>query len=367
MIFLEVDSVPYEGFTEISVIRSLGAISGAFNFRATSSQKKPLPVQIGQACRVLINDTPVVNGFIETIDIDYDSSTHNIVIAGRDKTMDVIDCSTLVNELSGTLSLETVIRKILDGNGLTDIQVINNVSGLKSFKDGDIESAEVGETRFEYMDKYARKRQVLLTGDGKGNIVITRSGSNNAVTSLINVIGGENNNIKSGGTSYSETNLFNRYVVRSQQNPSALSSGGSIPSTEIVNQSGTAIDNNVRLTRVREIRPDQSGSSDDSKQFALWSKNIAIARSFNYTAVVQGFYQDEKETRLWVPNEIVSVEDDFAGISSRVNAQLLIDTVEYKLSNDSGSTATMTCVDKDSYTLQTEQDLRDSRANDLGI
>ena len=366
MIFLEVDGQQYEGFTEISVVRSVASLSGAFNFRATSKQRNPLPVREGQACTVLIDDNKVIDGYIETVNIEYDSTSHTISIAGRDKTMDVIDSSTLTKELSGTLQIEAVIRKILDGNGLTDIEVINNVSGLAPFKDGDIESAEVGESRFEYMERYSRKRQVLLTGDGSGNIVITRSGATNAQTSLLNVIGGDNNNIKSGRTSYSGTGLFNRYVVRSQQNPVALEGAGSITASELVSQSGEATDSEVRASRILEIRPDQSGSNNDSKQFATWSKNIARAKSFGYSAVVQGHYQDEAGTRLWAPNEIVSVKDDFAGMESRVDAKLLIKSVEYKLSDSEGSTTEITCVDKNSYTLQAEQDLRDSRANDLG-
>jgi prophage tail gpP-like protein len=366
MITLEVDSTPYQGFTEISVLRSVGAISGSFSFTATSSKKISLPIQMGQSCRVLINETPVINGYVEAVNIDYDANTHNIGISGRDKTMDVIDSSTVIKELSGTLSLKQVIRQILDGNGLQNIGITNLVSGLKSFNSGDIESAEVGETVFEYIDKYARKRQVLLTGDGDGNIVITRSGTTNAITSLLNVINGTNNNILSASASYAETNLFNKYTVRSQQNPVALKNSGSISTANLVSQSGTATDNEVRATRILEVRPSQSGSSKDSKEFALWLKNINRGKSFNYTAVIQGYYQDLDQTKLWIPNEIVSIKDDFIGMSSQLNAEMLIDTVEYKLSNTEGSTTVITCVDKNAYTLEAKANIRDARANDLG-
>lgn len=366
MIFLEVDGLTYEGFKDISVVVSLGAISGSYSFGVTSSKKVSLPIQEGQSCRVLIDDTPVINGFVESIPIAYDAETHTIQIAGRDKTMDAIDSSAVVKELSGTLSLEAAMRQILDGNGLQDIEIINQVSGLAPFKDGDIESAEVGETVFEYIEKYSKKRQVLLTRDGNGNIVITRSGTANAVTALLNVIGGTNNNIKSGSGQYIGTELFNKYTVRSQQNPVALENAGDVSTSEIVNQSGTVFDSNVRATRILEIRPDQAGSSEDSKQFAIWNRNIRRAKAFTYTAVVQGHYQDEAKTRIWIPNEIVSINDDFVGMSSQLNAKMLIDTVEYKQNIDSGTTTSITCVDKNAYTLQAEQDTRDLRANDLG-
>lgn len=365
MIFLEVNGETFEGFTEISVIRSIGAISGSYSFGVTSSKKISLPIQEGQACRVLIDETPVINGYVETIPIEYDSQSHTIQISGRDKTMDVIDSSSVVKELSGTLSFQAAIRQVLDGNGLQDIDIINQVSGLEPFKDGDIESAEVGESVFEYIEKYARKRQVLLTGDGNGNIVITRSGTANATTALLNVVNGTNNILSASGQ-YSGTDLFNKYIVRSQQNPVALENAGNIATSEIVNQSGTVTDSNVRATRILEIRPDQAGSSEDSKQFATWTRNIRRSKAFSYTAVVQGHYQDEAKTRLWIPNEIVSINDDFMGMNSQLNAKMLIDTVEYRQNLDSGTTTAITCVDKNAYTLQAEQDVRDARANDLG-
>lgn len=366
MIFLEVDGITYEGFTDISVICSVGAISGSYTFGVTSSEKVSLPIQEGQSCRVLIDDTPVINGYVETIPIAYDSETHTIQISGRDRTMDAIDSSTVLKELAGTLSLQSAMRQILDANGLQEIEVISNVSGLAPLKDGDIESAEVGETAFEYMEKYSKKRQVLLTRDGKGNIVITRSGTVNAITALLNVVDGTNNNILSGSGEYNGTNLFYKYTVRSQLNPTALDNAGSVSAGEISSQFGVAFDD-VRKTRVLEIKLDQSGSKEDCEQFAIWTRNIRRAKAFPYKAVIQGHYQDKAKTRLWVPNEIVSINDDFVGMSSQLNAKMLIDTVEYKQNLEDGTTTIITCVDKNAYTLQAEQDLRDSRANDLGI
>ena len=367
MIFLEVDGKTYEGFTDISVMCSVGAISGSYTFGVTSTKKVSLPIQEGQSCRVLIDDTPVINGYVETIPIAYDDKTHTIQISGRDRTMDAIDSSTVLKELSGTISLQAAMRQILDANNLQSIEVINNVSGLAPFKDGDIESAEVGESVYDYIEKYSRKRQVLLTRDGNGNIVITRSGTINAVTALLNVVDGTNNNIKSGSGEYNGTNLFYKYIVRSQLNPTALDNAGSVSASEISSQIGIAFDDDVRKTRVLEIKLDQAGSKEDCDQFAIWTRNIRRARAFPYTAVVQGHYQDEAKTRLWAPNEIVSINDDFVGMSSRLNAKMLIDTVEYKQNLEDGTTTIITCVDKNAYTLQAEQDLRDSRANDLGI
>lgn len=366
MIFLEVGGKQFEGWTKISVVRSVRSLSGAFSLSATSHEKVSLPVRKGDACRIFIDANIVINGFMETVDVSYDADEHTIGISGRDKTGDAIDSSAIIKELSGTLTLEKVIRRVLDGNGLTDIEVISDVT-TDPFKTGDIESAEVGETVFEFIEKYARKRQVLLTGDGNGNIVITRSGTVNAVTALVNVVGGTNNNIKSAIVSHADTDLFNQYIVRSQLNPAGLSAAGVISPSALVNQSGVATDGSVRATRILEIRPDQSLSKDDSDLFALWHRNVRKSKAFHYTAVVRDHYQDEEQTRLWIPNEIVSVNDDFGGVNEPVNAKLLLDLVEYRQDLEEGSTTSLTLIDKNAYTLQAEQDVRDARANSLGI
>lgn len=356
MITLELNGIEHEGFTSISVTRSLNAISGAYSFNLTSDGKVSLPTYGGQPCRVLIGDIPVVNGFIETISASYDSSEHTLSLTGRDKTADVIDSSTLIDEVTANVSLKSLIQQALSTNGIYDILVKNNVFGLAHFGANDTEAAECGETIFSFISKYAKKRNVLLTSDGDGNIVITRVGTQQAETSLINAVNGEENNILTATGNYNATQLFHKYVVRAQKNPVVEWKGRPTevtPNTAAAeDQSAEITDGDIRETRTLEISGQLTGSKNDCQDLVGWTSNIRRGKGFKYTATVQGFHQDEAKTRLWVPNELVMIQDDFIGASESLESTMLIDKVTYNFDTDGGSTTTIECIDKNSYSIQ---------------
>lgn len=347
MMTLEVNGIQYTGFTTASTFRSLESVSGAFKFEATASEKITFPIKVGDKCRVLIDGKPVNDGYVEIVIPSYSIDSHKLSISGRDKTMDMID-STMVNEgtYQGAISLKTIIERSLKDGGINDVSVIDNVSDLESFKASDIQSAAVGETIFSFVEKYARKRQVLLTGDGKGNIIITRSGVEKASTSLFNIIDGDSNNIIAGSAQYNETDIFNKYVVKSQSSFSGLLSGGITTPSEIVNQSGTAFDEDMkRKSRQIEITPPTSMPTEDAGKYALWQKNLRRAKAFIASLTVHGYTQGNGD--LWQPNLLVDIHDDFLGR----RGTFLIKSVENTLSVDEGERSIIELVERDSYTL----------------
>lgn len=363
-ITLELNGNRYDGFTSINVFKSLETISGSFNFSATSDDILVFPVKVGSPCRVLIDNTPIITGFIETVSVSYDSGMHSLEISGRDKTCDIIDSSVVgKKEFTGPISLTQIITTSLSNNSITGISVINGAGTIAKFEDSDLFGAGVGETLFGFLEKYARKRQVLLSSNGDGNIVLARAGTTRAITALQNIVGGQANNIKSGSISYDFTQRFNKYIIQSQLNNAALFDADGTSTDNAVSQTGEATDDKIkRASRQLEIT---SNSSDDKitlKDLATWHCNLRRARGTTYKVVVQGFYQDEENTRLWVNNELVQVVDDFAD----VRATLLVQSVEYNFSLKSGSTTTINLVDQDAYTLEANISAAEQRVNDKG-
>lgn len=172
-VVLEVNGTPYEGFTEINVKNSIEDFSGDFSFKATIEGIKFLPFKGNEPCRVLIDDIPLITGYIESVDYSYDTNSHEVEISGRDKTADIIDSSIVGNIELNSPSLETIVKAVLAGLNL-DIAIINQAGDIEPEKD-ELVSAEVGENAFDFIEKYARKRGVLLSTNGDGNIVFTRA------------------------------------------------------------------------------------------------------------------------------------------------------------------------------------------------
>lgn len=363
MITLEVNGNRFDGFTEVSVFRSVETISGSFSFSATNDDVVSFPIEAGNACKVFINNDDIIDGFVESLQVSYDAGIHSISINGRDKTADVIDSSVVgKKEFVGPISLKDIIETALSGNEIPGISVINQAGSIARFKEGEFFSAEIGTTVFEFIEKYARKRQVLLTTDGSGNIVLARAGTDTAITTLQNIKGGTENNILSANINYDFTQRFNKYTMESQLNPSAFSFGADVDNANVVNQSGTDTDDKIRESRQLQI---MSGSSDDSgdlANLATWHANLRRARSVDYSIVVQGFHQDEALTRLWIPNQLVQIVDEFADVS----ATLLIRSVEYNFNLTNGSTTIISLVDKDAYTLEANISNAEERVNKKG-
>lgn len=376
MITLEVNGIKYDGFTDISVTRNIETISGSFNFSATSNDITSFPIAAGDACRVWIGNTSVINGYVEVIRVAYNATSHSISITGRDRTCDIIDSTIVgVKEFQG-MTLTAVIQKVLANHGLSDIQVINEAGNVETgqpsvtadssdpFTDSDPAASPINQTLFEFIESYARKRQVLLTTDGDGNIVLARSATGAASINLENIINGQFNNIKSASVNYDFTKRFYKYTLQSQQNPGAtgISFGADVSYENVAVQTGFALDSDIRTSRITEVISETSDSTVNLTRLAIWTKNLTRARSTEYECVVQGYHYDEAKTQIWKPNILVKVVDDFANI----NATLLIKSVEYGLSVDAGSTTTITLVDADSYTLQLKVDAATQKADKKG-
>ena len=363
MITLEISGIKYDGFTSISVFRSIETISGSFRFSATSTDKTVFPIKAGSPCSVFVDDIRVINGYVDTVSVSYDSQSHSINITGRDKTCDIVDSNITGNKEFIGLGLVDIIKRVLADNNMSDISVINQAGTIAPFDDIDPASSPVGDTIFNFLEQYARKSQVLLTTDGNGNVLIVRSGDTSAITVLENIIGGRFNNILSASANYDFSNRFNKYIIQSDQSGNAFDFGGGTPNfNDISAQSGESIDTKIRASRIKETIAEVSAENTTLTELATWTRNITAGRSTEYECTVQGFYQDSLKTQLWKPNLLTKVTDNFAD----VDAILLIKSVEYSVSLESGSTTNITLVDKDTYTLQNKIDAATARANNQG-
>lgn len=367
---LEVNDKPYKNFKSASISRSMETLSGTFEFVATIDNFNNFPIKLQDSVRVLLDNTPLLTGFIELVGPSYSNESHEIRLAGRDKTADVIDSSVLsAVTYSPNITLKNIIERLLSGNNITDIKVIDLVSP-KSFKEGDIIEGEIGDTIFDVIDKYCAKRQVLATTDGDGNIIITRGATDELLVKLIHKninisdkLSGRQNNILSASASYSMENRFHAYIIKSQMNLTAINKLPGKRSAEvIVDQEGGAIDKDVRRTRDLIISSDTSNNAQTADERGVWEANIRRARAFNYDCTVQGFYADETNKILWEPNKLVQVEDEKCDVSG----QLLIKNVTYSFS-ESGSLTSMGLGYRDSFTLEANQKAIDARSNSFGL
>ncbi len=347
MITLEVGGKFYSNWKSVSVERALDQISGIFRFEAAADWSQPFPVPRGEACRVRINGKIVMTGYVDNITIDYDANSHAISIEGRDKTGDIVD-SMLDGkmEFKAPVTMEEVIRKTLDNIGATDVKVINQVKDLKPFSKDELVSGKIGMRAFEFMDKYAAKRQVILTTDGEGNVVIARASEELTNIFIKNVISDPFNSIKKARVAYTDGDRYNEYKFFAQANHAADPDNDEDKSKS-TNRTATATDDDIRPSRKFRAIAEGSQKEKPLEERAKWEANIREAKSFKYSVLMTGHSPYSHDGEPYQPNTLVKVKDDF----SDIDTELLIVKVTHKLDLNDGSTTELEMLTRTAFLL----------------
>jgi prophage tail gpP-like protein len=347
IISILVNNLEFEVWTSVSIQKSLETLSGSFNITLTQKFNQDgsiivIPINTGDAIKVLIDKEKVIDGYIDSRSISYSNDSHNIQISGRDKTCDIIDSSLSGNSnLNSPYTATQLVNHILTRLNITNIKVINKLTEDPSYE----LNFEVGrgENAWGVLDKYLQKKSIFATSNSDGNIVLFRGNFGTTQYGLRHTL--ENNQLNNILSGESTNNIQNRYNTISviSQSESIVSDGN------FHNQGGEdfkAIDKTIRETRKLEVVADTSLNSEECNNLAKFNVNIRQARGVGYNYTVRGYRQSENGN-LWMPNYLVHVIDDSFGI----NSLLLIKSVEYTKDN-SGSLTKINLVDKYAYSLR---------------
>lgn len=343
----------YVNFKDAMCSPSMENVCGHFSFSSSPDENNLFHVKVGDAINFLADDIKVLTGYVEALTASDDKETNDILLSGRGKLCDLFD-STLKEpkEYSGRVSLAYIAETVLADIGL-DVEVIEDfITPPELFEEWDIESPEIGQRGFPFLEKLARKRQVLLTGDSNGNLVLTRASNTIFPVPLKKKINGQDNNVLSSSLTIDHSKVFNNISVAGQLNP--LNQAANVRPKDLVSiLSSPAINSKIRTSRQLVINSEESSDGFTANQRAIWEANIRRARSLTYTPVVQGH---SANGQLWIPNVIVPVDDDFRSL----HGNMRIKTITYLSNLDEGDTTRLDLTYKDAYSLQAEQDARDT-------
>lgn len=350
-IYLEVAGIKYEGFTDIAVNSAMENFCSSFSFSTTVKETKSgrviNDIKLGQQAKVYIDDNLLITGFIEDLDKEVSPNSHSKTASGRDIGGDIID-SDIKQKSYNQRNFELLCNLVLKDNGFT-IKVINKV-GLLKLEAKETIKTEQGQSIFSFLDKYAKKLQVLLKMDNKGNLTIIREDNNIVKNMLINNHTSDTN-ILTSRLKLSTVDRFNVVEVYSQGNNKTHTKTG-------ISQKGSAIDSQIRKTRRKILTMDTASESKSLKALAEWNINVRRAKGSRYTCKTLGFYSSNNT--LWQPNTLVDIVD----YDMEVQGTFLIQGVEF-LQSLQGSFTTLDIVEQGSFTLTGVKNLGNSFASGL--
>lgn len=346
MIELIVNGNPYTDFTTASVTLSLEAMANDFTFTASAVNDFP-PLKQGDKVEVIVDELTVLTGYIDEVTGQDSEGNHLVTYTGRDKTGDFIDSSiNIIDDLRAneTLTLKSLIESVISHLG-QDLEVIDTLNPEPFNKAEDFVSPKVGQNAFEFVIKYAKKRQALLSSDGNGNILITQSIPVDSGATVQSLRGSDSNNILVQNWKIDASKTFNKYIHRGQLDPRALNFAGESSVEGVENQGGESVNANVRPGRQNVQVETESYSSEQLVNRAKWANQLASAKATRFTCAVRN--HQKPEGGLWDVNTLVQVNSDVANISRK----MLINTVTFQQGEGQPTITTLELVEKNVYTI----------------
>lgn len=313
---LKIGSTSFGGWKTLRAETGIEQCAGAFDLLVTdrwADSPEPRKIYAGDACTLLLDDQIVISGYIDNVLPSMDKQRHGMRVVGRDKTMDLIDCSAVFK--SGqwkNARLDRIARDICTPFGIDVVIATDIGAAFDSF------IIDEGEKAFEALDRAARMRGVLLTTDGSGRLLLTRATTGKASATLI-----EGENILYGEVITSWKERYSEITVKGQGKGTADEFGA-----KVAHGSASVKDTSITRYRPLVIIAEHHGKGPSFLQRAEWERNIRRGRGTRARIRVQGW--TDTDGRVWRPNTLVNVQAITLGIAE----DLLIVKCDFSLSEE---------------------------------
>jgi prophage tail gpP-like protein len=281
---------------------------------------KVVGVSRGQPTTIKAGNDLLLTGQVRDVRPGHDANRRSLSVTIASKTVDAVECSA--DHKSGEILNKHLadIARELDDNGI----------GIEDDGTLPIEprhKLHVGESLFHSIERRARGRGVLIhdTPHGKLKLATKPEG-----THAGGLIWGEN--IKSASSEITERGRYSKVKVRGQASEGT--------GKQQLRAEASASDRSVKRKRTLIVRHEGETTVDRMKKRAAWHVKRGAGNGMTASITVPG-WRDAKG-RVWTPNWLVYVKDDWIGI----DGMMIIKSV--RLSQDGsgdGTTAALQLAD----------------------
>jgi prophage tail gpP-like protein len=286
----------------------------------------------------------LITGYIDGVNIAYDSNNHTFEVQGRDKTGDLVDCSpdpdsagvkngwkgvsvlTIISEICAFFKVEVVVDPLVS----SDLkETVERATGEILFKINE------GESAFETITRLLSSKAVLPVTYGDGKLTLTRVRYEHINDYIVSGM-----NVKAGSYEASDLNRYSVYVVKAQ------SIGTDLHSLDtVVHVLARYNDPYIKRTRPIVVMMDKSAVTSEARDRAEWEARIRAGKSRKLSYDVVGWTQSNGD--LWPINKCVVVQDAFLD----VEGSYLIEGVAQTYDDQMGRITQLTLVPPDTYDL----------------
>lgn len=375
VIKLVVNGIELQTFESLELKNSMASITTDFSFTFLPRYKIVNGnlvfidnIKQEDAVLIYINDILYLTGFIATIKPSGSADRLFWTVQGCDAVSFCLLRHQLKPKSYKIKDFTELTKTVVAENGFADIFKVQNIT-YKSLPVETQEEIQVddGETLFNFLDRYAKKAQVLLNTTGTGELVIYREGdlgtslgkfpnkSKASIALIHDAVDKRRTNILSFDAEHSIWERYQVIEIFSQNNTNNHN-------IKNANPTGVAIDKQIKIPNRLRLGNTSPTNSTTLQDMARWHLNIRRSQGQSYNCTVQGIQFSPNNKDFWKINTYVEVFDEF----SNMNGEFLIESVTFRKDATRGTTTSLTIVNKGSFTLDIEQALIKQRVNNFG-
>ncbi|WFS01586.1 phage baseplate assembly protein [Rhizobium tumorigenes] len=249
-------------------------------------------VVVGQKTKIKSGKDLLLTGYVRTINPSHDEENRSLSVTIVSRTVDATECS--VDHPTGE-----VLNK-----SLADIGREFDAGGIGIEDDGTLpieprHKLHTGESLFETLEKRGRGRGILIHDTPKGKLKIATKPEGTHSGRLAWGI-----NIKKASSSLGEKGRFSKVKVRGQNTEGT--------GKQQLRAEAAASDRSVRRHRTIIVRHEGETTTDRMKKRAEWHVKRGAGNAT--TASITTFGWRDQAGKIWTPNWLVPVYDDWIGI-----------------------------------------------------
>lgn len=293
LVELSIGGTAYAGWTGIRIVRALDTMCGEFELRLTDRERTgdaAFPLRAGMACAVKVGGETLITGWIDRLEGMIAPYEHSIMVAGRDKAGDLIDCSAIAKPGSwSNAAMETIAAELARPFGITVTARTSTGAKIRKF------AIQQGESVQSAIERLARFRGLLAVSTAQGDVELITPEQGEPVADLVQ---GRNIITADGGHSVAER--YSRYLLKGQ-----ASGDDEVNSRAAASPSAEASDPAVTRYRPLLIVGEDQADIASLKKRAEWEATTRAGRAQQARVTVAGWRRPDGQ--LWTPNVTVSL------------------------------------------------------------
>lgn len=347
---LRTDGNLFTGWTSVSVTRSIESVAGYFELGVNVPPGTDLSgLAPGKKFTLEIDGQIVCTGYIDSRRRQMTADSMKILIAGRDKTADLIDCAAVYRGGQWkSRTLEQIARDLCTPYGITVRWELSDKESSAVFPGFTLDHSE---TVYEALARASRARGVLMTSNAAGELVFSRAAS--TVTDEL-VLGG---NLLTLDFEEDYRDRFSEYIVKGYARASGAA-GDDIDVKSMVSQKGSATDSDVARYRPMIIIADSKITAQDAEARALREQRRRLARSITFDAEITGWIRQNGQ--LWMPNLLVTINATKYAINT---TELLISKVTLSVNDQDGLKTRVSLAPREGFLVPVESDPKNRKSS----